>query len=145
MEIIDYNDFGKLRLSEIWPENKDIGKVDDFEFMNNFWVGEIYGFTQFLQLKREPDLTKSISLNLIDIPDDIVERIFKRIGLLLKKGISPETCKSILGEPLNIENHKNNKQTYNYVISNKSKYNLALTFKQDTGLIYVVINSQEII
>ena len=137
--MINYENFGKLKLSEVWPENKDIHKVSNFEFMNDIWVGETYGFTEWLQLEKEPAITRSISIALLDTPDHVIERVLKQIGFDFEKGMTEEQITSILGKPIKIEKFVVDRHSNEYIIGTQDKYYLSLTFQQDKGLTYIVL------
>lgn len=138
MDIISHSDFGKLRLSEVWPENKEIQKVYDFEFMGDIWVGEKYGFTEWLQLENEPTVTRSISIPLSEIPSHFVQKVLGLIGLDLEKGMSKEEVFSKLGRPIKVNRFVDDRESHEYILGGPDEYYLSLTVQDGKGLTYVV-------
>src|SRR6516165_5206795 len=98
MDLIPYERFGKLRLSQFFPDRKvvndpkdrgkgkrfvqnDITELEDWEFMDRVWVGEAIGFTEWLRLQDDPKVLRSISLHLAELPKSVAEAVFQTIGL----------------------------------------------------------------
>lgn len=48
-------DFGRLRLKEFLPV-AELHQLADWHFMEDVWLGEALGFTEFLRLEREPEV-----------------------------------------------------------------------------------------
>lgn len=138
MELINYDNFYKLKLADFVSNKEDIQEIDDWEFMNAIWYGESIGFTEWLQLKEGPK-EKSISIDLNNLADSSIDKIFSTLKLNLTKGMNKENILAQFGEPKNIESFVEDRITFEYIIGFNEKYYLSLTISDDDGLTYVVL------
>ena len=58
--MISHAQFGKLRLARFCPDAA-IVELDEWEFMDQVWVGESIGFSEWLRLKSEPETLRSLA------------------------------------------------------------------------------------
>ncbi|MFN8359048.1 MAG: hypothetical protein U0264_03950 [Candidatus Kapaibacterium sp.] len=138
MDIINYDNFYKLKLADFVSNKEDIQELEDWEFMNAIWNGESIGFTEWLQLTEGPK-EKSISIDLNNLADSSIDKMFSTLKLYLTKGMSKENVLAQFGEPNNIESFVEDRVTFEYIIGSKEKYYLSLTITNDIGLMYVVL------
>ena len=87
MELIPYDRFERLRLSQLHPDAARIATLRNWEFMGGVWVGEADGFTAFLCPEASPDTLGSIELDLLDLPEALGARVLAAIELPLQSGM----------------------------------------------------------
>ncbi len=138
MDIINYDNFYKLKLADFVSKKEDIKELDNWEFMNAIWSGESIGFSECLQLSEESK-EKSISLDLNNLTDSSLDSVFSSLKLNLTKGMTKEDVLAQFGEPKNIESFVKDRVTFEYIIGSKEKYYLSLTITHNNGLTYVVL------
>src|SRR5689334_18518397 len=83
---INLNTFSKLRLSKYLP-SEEFEEVSSFEFMDEVWVGEIAGFTQILQLESDPEVTRSVQIDLRNDPN-LGQSILVDLEMFYRLGMS---------------------------------------------------------
>ena len=67
-ELIPYTVFGRLRLADFLPTSAEVETLTDWEYMDDVWVGDAFGFTEFLRLDEDPDVDRSVALDLAELP-----------------------------------------------------------------------------
>src|SRR6185503_1835736 len=103
IEMISYEDFGRLRFLDFFPQNDSYVKdtVGGSRCGIGFACVEGYAFTYFAQPITYPSETAEIAL---DFTDDCPERegneILYRIGLRIRKGMSLEEVVALVGNPM---------------------------------------------
>ena len=99
LKLISYTSFAKLRMADFLIGQMVTEDVDHWEYRDQIWCGEVIGFTQFLRLKKEPEILRCISLDLSVHPQKVWNAILKAVRLPLAAGLSPAETKKILGKP----------------------------------------------
>ena len=138
MDIISYENFYKLKLEDFISNKEDLETLDNWEFMNDIWQGESFGFSEWLQLSEETK-EKSISLDLNDLSDASIDKISSTLKLNLTKGMTKENVVKLFGHPMNIESFVSDRLTLEYIIGSTEKYYLSLTITDEEGLTYFVL------
>ena len=59
--MISHSHFGRLRLADFRPE-EGVAALENWEFMDQMWVGEAVGFSEWLRLEDEPDTLRSLAI-----------------------------------------------------------------------------------
>lgn len=145
MNLISYKEFGKLRLQQFLPKT-EITKVWNLEFMDKLWLGETYGFTEFLRPLSSPFKTKSISISFEDLPEETWKGIQEKLNLPFGRNSSLEEIERHLGKPVKFERYTEDRLSYEFITEGEAKFYVSCTLLTNGGLIYVVIsNHQQII
>lgn len=137
MDIIKYDNFYNLKLEDFIPDKENIRILDEWEFMNAIWHGESVGFTEWVQLTGDIK-EKSISLDLNDLPNTSIHKIFSALKLNVRKGMAKDDIIKLFGQPENIESYVSDRVSFEYIIGLSEKYYLSLTITDNGGLIYLV-------
>lgn len=138
MEIIDYNSFYDLKLSDFVPDKTDIVALKKWEFMNAIWYGESVGFSTWLKRKGKTK-ERSISLDLNDLPTMSIDKIFSALKLNVRKGMTRDEAAEFLGPPKNTQSFVPGRASFEYIVGSTEKYYLSLTITDTEGLIYIVL------
>lgn len=144
MNLIDKISFEKLRLKDFIPE---VQSLSNWEFMEELWIGDALGFTEWLRPMNRDNQTQSISLDLNDLDSEVAWRVFDVLGLELEKGMTKQEVIEEFGNPSRTLSYTKSRQNYEYLIgSGQNEYHLSLTIDENDGLVYVVmINNPSII
>ena len=143
MELISHLGFGKLRLENFISQNSPVESLADWEFMDDYWIGEAFGFSEWLRLEVQPGETQSISINLEDFDLDELNKIFNTLKVPLKPGMTYEEIKKILGTPLNTQSFVANRRSYEFIVGNKDEYYVSCTVVDKVGFTYFVMMNHE--
>ena len=140
MELISHEEFGRLRLRQFVPSTI-INELAGWEYMNEEWVGEAAGFTAVLRLAREPDVVRSIELDLNDLPEDTANTMLTALKLPLRKGMTVEQITAFLGAPTKQLNFPSagDRTTYEFGVGNRWRYEVACTLHEKEGLVFLSI------
>lgn len=137
--MITYAAFGALRLRQ-FVDPSLIDTLDDWEFMDRLWVGEAFGFSEFLRLRRSPRVLRSLSIDLLDFPAGQAQRVLVLLGLPLAAGMSREQVDSLLGEPVRTLKFVSDRVTYEYVTDGRQPYEVSCTLRENVGLAYIIVS-----
>ncbi len=140
--MISYTEFGKLRLNN-YLDNDEIERCEDFYFMEDTWAGLTAGFTEWLQLEDEPDVTRSVSLDLDELAADVQEKMLTKLELPVHKGMNRENILGIFGTPVSIDTNAGDRESFEYLAGATEKYYLSFTVHESDGLIYIVMMNTE--
>ena len=143
MELLDHHAFGKIRFVDFFPHEEEMEKLVAFDFMDDHWIGEAIGFTQFLRLRNDPEVTRSISLSLEDIPESTTHDILLKLKIPLKRSVNIQYIMSILGQPKNELQFQKDRKDYEFILGDEYPYYISCTVHQNRGLIYLVIMNHE--
>ena len=136
--MITHTDFKKLRLNQFFPE-LEVTKLENWEFMENLWVGEAIGFSEWLCLETTPNELGSISLDLSELPENGSKEVLENLGLPLKKGMKITEIENILGEPNDKYQFTEDRKSYEFLYKNDEPYSVSCTVLNDGGLSYIVV------
>jgi hypothetical protein len=141
--MITHHQLAPLRLKDFLPQTDQIEAVDGWEFMDKVWLGEVYGFTEWLRLREDPQVLRLVSLDLADLDQEVADRILEALQLPLEFGMELEEVNQVLGEPAGQEQMVPNRITYEYLVGNQEKYHISATVDQLDGLVYLVVITKE--
>ncbi len=136
--MISYEEFAALRLKDF--VNVPVTTLEDWEFMDNEWVGEAVGFSEWLRLRSEPTTLRSLALDFDDFPTASATRVMEVLGLGVRAGMTLEQLVQVLGEPLEVVSFVPDRTTYEFATGGASLFNVSCTVRSDTGLAYVVVS-----
>jgi len=138
MKLVEYSDFGALRLAHFLIGQMVAENTENWEFMGQIWVGEVLGFTQWLRLKDDPQVLRSIALDLDALPKIVSTSVLDRIGLPLLPGMKAEDILVTCGSPTT-RKLMGGKTTYSFSLGKGAAYRLRCTTTSTSGLSYLVI------
>ena len=142
VDLIPYSRFGRLRLADFAPSGAAVVEFDDWEFMDDRWVGEAVGtFTEFLRLEEEPAVVRAVALDLAELPPAVAGAVLGAIGLPLAPGMGAATIEARLGPAASVERAPTapDRQTLNFTCGAAEPYAVACTVHTADGLVYVVV------
>ena len=139
MELISHQEFGKLRLAQFVTDPGEMATLENWEYMERVWVGEAIGFTQWLRYEEDPEILGSLSLDLIELPDEISQSVFRVLALPLRQGMSYEEIVHLFGKPNCTYTFVKDRKTYEFARGVKWKYLIDCTIHEDIGLLYVTV------
>jgi NTP pyrophosphatase (non-canonical NTP hydrolase) len=137
--MITHRELAPLRLKDFLPQTDQIEEVDGWEFMDKVWLGEVYGFTEWLRLREDPEVLRSVSLDLADLDQEVADLILSTLQLSLEYGMELEEVNGVLGEPAGQVQMVTNRTTYEYLAGNREKYYISATIDRLDGLVYLVV------
>jgi hypothetical protein len=137
--MISYAEFSRLRLSQFVRDPDAVADLRDWEFMEDLWVGEAMGFTEWLRLAEEPDVLRSLSLDLPTLSDSLAGRVLDALDLPLHYGMSLSEVVARLGEPTDVLRFGRDRTTYEFRVGECDVFELSCTVHHRDGLIYVVV------
>jgi RNAse (barnase) inhibitor barstar len=140
--MIDTKSFGKLRLSKLL-EKRDIKRVWFFEYLDKTWFGETYLFSHTLRLYTNPFITKSLAIAPEDLSVSEREKISSLLGIDLSILANKETCDSLFGEPVSIEEFLDDRKTFNYFTKDKA-FEIGFTILNNGGLVYFTMETMDV-
>jgi hypothetical protein len=65
--------------------------------MDKVWLGEVHGFTEWLRLREDTEVLRSVSLDLADLDQEVADRILSTFQLPLEYGMELEEVNAVLG------------------------------------------------
>jgi hypothetical protein len=141
--MITHHELAPLRLKDFLPKSGRIEAVDGWEFMDKVWLGEVHGFTEWLRLREDPEVLRSVSLDLADLDQEVADHILSTLQLPLEYGMELEEVHAVLGEPVGQVQSVPHRITYEYLAGNRDKYYISATIDRLDGLVYLVIIAKE--
>ena len=145
MELISYEQFGKLRLKQFAPPEAEVFESDGYEWMGGFWINEGTGFTSMSRHEDTPEETGGLEVDLLEFPESAVSAIFEAIQLPLRRGMSFEEVRSVLGEPEKTHVFVADRKTYEFTVGSQQRYYVSATLDDADGLIYVEVIRKDVL
>jgi hypothetical protein len=143
--MILHKEFSSIRLKDFISE-EEIELTSGYEYLDQLWTGEVYGFSSFLRPYAYPESLECISLFLSEFKKPILDKIFRKIGLDIKSGESEIELTRKLGKPVKMLSFVEDRNTFQYLVKNPEEYLLNLTIQNEVGLIFVdVISNVKVI
>jgi hypothetical protein len=139
VDLVTYVEFGRLRLADFLPDPAAIESLADWEYMDDLWIGEGFGFSEFLRLEDDPDVVRSIALDLTALPRQVTTAILDTLRLPLAPGMHPDEVRMRLGEPRKVEQFVDDRISYSFTCGERDRYEISCTFGEAAGLIYVSV------
>src|SRR3954467_9388615 len=96
--MISYARFGVLRLAQFRPDTEITG-LAHWESRDALWVGEAIGFSEWLRLESEPDVLRSLAIDLDEFPEAAASAVLRAIELPIWAGMQLEELRAALGDP----------------------------------------------
>jgi hypothetical protein len=145
MELISYNDFGRLRAAQFLPAGTPIYQEDSYEWMGGFWINEgIYGFTSVSRHEDLPNETGGLEIDFRDSRTPILAML-NAIHLPLRPGMTLQEIQSFLGEPEHMDVFLADRKSYDFTVGERFLYYLSATVHETDGLIHVVVVRKDVI
>jgi hypothetical protein len=140
-ELIPYAAFGRLRLADFLPAGAEVADLADWEYMEDLWVGEAVGFTEFLRLEEEPEVVRSVALHLAELPPATSAAVLGALRLPLAPGMRLEEVTARLGPPAAVHSFATapDRTTYEFRCGDAEPYDVSCTVHEAAGLIYVTV------
>ncbi|GAL86028.1 hypothetical protein MYP_3257 [Sporocytophaga myxococcoides] len=143
--MISHKEFSSIRLKDYISE-EEIELTSGYEYLDQQWTGEIYGFSSFLRPYDLPESLECISLYLSEFEKPILDKIFRKIGLDIKSGESETELTRKLGKPVNKLSFVEDRNTFQYLVKKPEEYLLNLTIHNEDGLFFIdVICNKKVI
>lgn len=136
--MISHIDFGKLRLSQFLAEYS-IDTIENWEFMERIWIGEAFGFSEWLRLEDDPEVLRSLSIDLCEMSAVVATRILDAIKLPVHAGMSLDQLQHLLGGAIEKQQFVNDRSTYKFKITEPHAYWIDCTILTSGGLAYLVV------
>jgi hypothetical protein len=136
--MISHDHFGALRLAQFLPE-AEIEELRDWEFMEHLWVGEAIGFSEWLRLKDEPDILRSMAIDFSEFPKSASDAVLRTIDLPIYGGMTFEQLQDILGEPYETQRFVTDRVTYEFIPLEGRPYEVSCAVLNEGGLAYLVL------
>ena len=134
--MIDYDTFAGLRLSQ-FANPEEIRELSYWEFMEELWIGEAVGFTEWLRRKTAPDRLGALSLDLRDFPRS--SEVLELLELPLSRGMELDAAIRVLGKPIRSIEWSSDRRSYEFLYPRDRPYFLDCTFTDGEGLHHVVV------
>lgn len=139
MELITHQQFGRLRLTDFAPATAEIFELEDWEYLDQMWIGEAIGFTEWLRPVEKPDVLGALSLDLSDLPAEMSEKVFSALQLPLSRGMTYNQVVSVLGEPIQSHQFTSGQTSYDFRCGSNWQYEIGCTIRDENGLSYVTV------
>ncbi len=133
MELIAHEDFGKLRLHQFLK--RGIRKVENWEFMDDIWVGEVVRATAVLQLERDPEVTRAVEVDLGALSEKVRSAMLGAIGLPLEQGMSLKQLAALLGKPVKSYGFFPDRKHHDFKVGMRCRYTVSCIVLAKGGLI----------
>ena len=134
--MIQLREFQKLRLSSFV---NGVVALEDWQFMGRTWVGEAVGFSEWLCPSDHVDDLGSLSLDLGELPSEVVLNVLAKLKLPLRPGMSLSEVCSILGEPCGSETFVEDRTSHSFEITDPDNFSVSCTIQHKGGLCYIVV------
>jgi hypothetical protein len=138
--MISHAEFGKLRLMQFIPES-ELEELQGWEYMDHLWLGESYGFSEWLRLEAEPGILRCLALDFSDFPQEALLKVIKRLDLSVWGGMKLDPLIQLFGKPIHEEHFVKDRVTYEFSLQETAEYTLSCTVLNEGGLTYLVIQS----
>lgn len=136
--MIPHNEFGRLRLSAFVPA-ADIAELDGWEFQGHQWVGEALGFSEWLRLRDDPEVLRSLAIDLAEFPAEAAAAVLKKLQLPVRRGMTAAELDRLLGPRVSEQQFVAGRKVYDYLTPAPNRYRVSCTVEDARGLSYLVI------
>jgi hypothetical protein len=141
MELLPHNELGRLRMGHFLGSPRDIG-VDSWAYLDELWVGESLGFTEFLRPRAQPHVVRCVGIALTELPTHVGRQILAALKLPLHTGMTLSQLVHALGEPASAHSFIDDRITLEFAVGERWPYLVECTALDDGGLIYVVLRAR---
>ncbi|MEU6077038.1 hypothetical protein [Micromonospora sp. NPDC047074] len=136
---ISHDAFGRLRLADFIAA-EHLEQLHGWEYLGRSWVGEASGFTEWLRLESAPEVTLSIAIDLVALPESTVQSMINALRLPLRARQSQQEITSALGKPSGTQRFVRDRVTLIFRIGAAEPYELSCTVHEEQGLIYLTMH-----
>ncbi|MGS2614110.1 hypothetical protein ACVCAH_06205 [Micromonospora sp. LZ34] len=136
---IPHDAFGRLRLADVIAA-EHLEQLRSWEYLERCWVGEASGFTEWLRLESAPEVTRSVAIDLITLPESTVQSMTDALRLPLQAGLDQQEITGVFGEPTGRERFVRDRVTLVFRIGAAESYELSCTVHEEQGLIYLTMH-----
>jgi hypothetical protein len=137
MELPAYDELGALRLRDFL--RRGVRDLTDWEYAGKRWVGEAAGFTEVLRLERDPEVVRSVALDLVKLPSRVQARLLEALGLPLRRGATLAQLRAVLGKPRSEHSFVPDRTTYEFRVGTRWRYRISCTVLRKGGLVYLTM------
>jgi len=131
--MINHKDFGRLRLADFLPAKK-ISKLRDWEYEGRIWVGEACVFSEWLRLEQEPEVLRSLSIDLASFPAATARKVCAKLGLPLQRGMSSSAIEAAIGRFRSSESFVADRDSRQLTTKKPNQYKISCTVLKSGGL-----------
>ncbi|MGW1059158.1 hypothetical protein [Micromonospora rubida] len=136
---IPHNAFGRLRLADFIGA-VHLEQLRGWEYLERCWVGEASGFTEWLRLESDPEVTRSVAMDLVALPKPTVQNVVDALRLPLRAGLDQHEITAVFGEPTEVQRFVQDRVTLIFRIGAVESYELGCTLHQEQGLAYLTMH-----
>lgn len=136
--MISHAQFGKLRLKQFLPDH-ELASLEDWEFMDRSFIGEAWGFSEWLRWEKEPKFLRSLAIDFANFPAEAARQVLRAIELPVDVGMTLPQLHKVLGKPVEQNRYTDDRMNYDFVIEKPHSYNVSATILNDGGLTYLVV------
>ena len=136
--MITHQAFKKLRLNQFFPDIAVVA-LENWEFMDQLWVGEAIGFSEWLCFEERPTELGLLALDLNGLPDAGCRAVLQALDLPLAKGMSIAEIETVLGQADRTNQFVPDRKSYDFLVTNGEPYHISCTVLNDGGLSYLVV------
>ncbi|MGV9806208.1 hypothetical protein [Micromonospora chersina] len=136
---IPHDAFGRLRLADFMAA-EHLEQLRGWEYLERCWVGEAWGFTEWLRLESAPEVTRSVAIGLVALPESTVQNMTGALRLPLRAGLNQQEITGVLGEPTGTERFVPDRVTLVFRIGAAECYELSCTVHEEQGLIHLTMH-----
>ena len=137
---IPHDAFGRLRLADFIAA-EHLEQLRGWEYLERCWVGEASGFTEWLRLESAPEVTRSVAIDLVALPEPTTQSMIDALRLPLRAGLDQQEITGVFGEPTGSERFVQDRVTLVFRIGAAEPYELSCTVHEEQGLIYLTMHS----
>jgi hypothetical protein len=134
MELISYNEFGRLRLRDFSREEIAESDIPDWEWMGGLWYCDSVGFTWFGCLNDMPKETGGLEVDFGELPEHEWLRILNSLHLPLREGMTFDEIVTILGQPFKIYTFVEDRKIYEFKVGSAYPYRVSCIVLDNGGL-----------
>jgi hypothetical protein len=136
--MISHKQFGTMRLAQFLQDH-EIAELKHWEFMDQLWIGEAVGFSEWLRLEDEPEVLRSLAIDFSRFPKQAAAEVLRTIGLPVQRGMELVDLRRILGDPVKQFRFAKDRVTYDFATPGTPRYDVSCTLLNNGGLTYLVI------
>lgn len=138
---ISHDAFGRIRLVDYLPADIVV-EFDGWEYLDRLWLGESWGaFTEWLRLESDPEVLRSVALDLSTLPAMASAAMLAMLALPLRFGMTLEEVVVVLGQPTESFGFVADRTTYVWYVNTVDAYAVGCTVHDALGLIYLTVHT----
>jgi hypothetical protein len=145
MELITYEEFGRLRAAQFVPSGTPIHPIDGYEWMDGFWINEgIRGFSSVSRHEDTPNEAGGLEIDFRDLSQAELAML-DTIDLPLRPGMTLLEVQSVLGEPEHTDVFVADRKSYDFTVGSRFPYYVSATVHETDGLIHVAVIRKDVL